>query len=77
MMLKLIFMGWKAVTASSLIYSPNAPMAVVLGKSGGSVPRSLAAMATAARKPEAVDSTYPSTPVICPAKATMGSRRSA
>ena len=36
-----------------------------------------AAMATAARYPEAVDSTYPSTPVICPAKATSGFRRSA
>ena len=77
MMLKLIFMGWKFSMLSSLTYCPSAPMAVSLGKSGTSRPCTFAAMATAARYPEAVDSTYPSTPVICPAKATSGLRRSA
>ena len=76
-MLKLIFMGWKDSTLSSLMYSPSAPMAVVLGNSGRGRPCTFAAMATAARYPEAVDSTYPSTPVICPAKATKWLRRSA
>ena len=49
MMLKLIFMGWKFSTLSSLIYSPSAPMAVVLGNSGKGLPCAFAAMATAAK----------------------------
>ena len=61
----------------SLMYSPSAPIAVVLGNAAGSSPRTFAAMATAARKPEAVDSTYPSTPVICPAKKTAAKKPAA
>ena len=56
-MLKFTFIGWKFSMLPSLMYSPRAPMAVVLGNAGGSFPWTLAAMATAARKPEAVDST--------------------
>ena len=56
-MLKLIFIGWKFSTLSSLMYMPRAPMAVSLGNSGKALPCTLAAIASAARKPEAVLST--------------------
>ena len=69
---KLMFIGWKLPILVSLMYCANAPMAVCFGKSGTGVPCSFAAMETAVRYPEAVDSTYPSTPVICPANATRG-----
>ncbi len=42
-------------------------MAVSRGKLMGSFPSSRRASSIAASAPEAVDSTYPSTPVICPA----------
>ena len=76
-MLKFTFIGWKFSIRPSLIYRPNAPIAVSCGKTGKTLPCTLAAMATLAKKPEAALSTYPSTPVICPAKATSGLRRSA
>ena len=73
MMPKLMFMGWKLPILSLLTYSASAPMAVTSGKSMGGRPRRRRLSSTAARKPEAVDSTYPSTPVICPAKVRRGS----
>ena len=69
---KLMFMGWNWVTDSLLTYSPRAPMAVSRGKSMGGWPSSRRAVSTPTRKPEAQDSTYPSTPVICPAKERRG-----
>ena len=48
-------------------------MAVSWGKSIGGMPRRRRAVSTPTKKPEAVDSTYPSTPVICPAKEMRGS----
>ena len=57
MMPKFTFMGWKSVTLSLLTYRARAPMAVSWGKSTGSLPVSRRASSTAARKPEAVDST--------------------
>ena len=68
-----MFMGWKSATLPLLIYRARAPVAVSWGKSTGGFPSSRRASSTAARKPEAVDSTYPSTPVICPAKQMRGS----
>ena len=47
-------------------------MAVSRGKSMGAWPSSRRAVSTPTRKPEAQDSTYPSTPVICPAKEMRG-----
>ena len=70
---KFTFMGWKWATVSSLMYRARAPMAVSLGKSMGGFPSSRRASSKAARQPEAVDSTYPSTPVIWPAKTMRGS----
>ena len=48
-------------------------MAVSCEKSTGGSPKSRAAISSEASMPEAQDSTYPSTPVICPAKAMRGS----
>ena len=73
---KLMFMGWNAVTDSLEIYSPSAPTAVSRGKSTGACPPRRRAVSTPTRKPLAADSTYPSTPVICPAKEIRGSRLS-
>ena len=72
---KLMFMGWKCSTVSLLTYRARAPRAVSGGKSMGAWPSSRRASSRAATKPEAVDSTYPSTPVICPAKTIRGSVR--
>ena len=68
-----MFMGWKSPTEPLLTYRPSAPMAVSAGKSMGVCPLRRRASSTPARKPLAQDSTYPSTPVICPAKAMRGS----
>ena len=73
MMPKLIFMGWNIVTEGLDTYSPRAPMAVSRGKSTGGLPVRRRAVSTPTRKPEAADSTYPSTPVIWPAKESRGS----
>ncbi len=73
MMPKLMFMGWNTVTDWLETYRARAPTAVSWGKSTGGFPASRRAVSTPARKPEAADSTYPSTPVICPAKAMRGS----
>ena len=73
MMPKLMFIGWKSPMLPWEIYSPSAPMAVSCEKSTGGSPKSRAAISSEASIPEAQDSTYPSTPVICPAKAIRGS----
>ena len=69
----LLPIGWKSSTLSSLIYRHRAPIIVSGGGSSGSLPRSRSATACAASIPLAADSIYPSTPVICPAKLTLGS----
>ena len=46
-----------STSSKTLDYANRNEVVVVLGKSGTSLPWSLAAMATAARKPDAVDST--------------------
>ena len=57
MMPKFTFMGWNFSTVSLDTYRARAPMAVSWGKSTGGCPSSRRASSTAARKPEAVDST--------------------
>ena len=51
------------------------PIAVSCGKSTGESPSNRAAVSIPTSIPEAADSTYPSTPVICPAKLMRGSLR--
>ena len=70
---KLMFIGWNWVTDSLEMYSASAPMAISRGKSTGDCPFRRRAVSIPTRKPLAADSTYPSTPVICPAKAMRGS----
>ena len=66
-------MGWKSPPAGPVdTYSASAPMAVVPGKSSGGRPFIRRAASSAASIPLAQDSTYPSTPVIWPAKAMRG-----
>ena len=50
-------------------------MAVVLGAAAGFSPRASAAAFRPASRPEAADSTYPSTPLTCPAMNRSGRER--
>lgn len=70
---KFTFIGWKLfASAPPVMCVTSAPIAVSGGGGGRSRPRISAAAIRPARSPMAALSTYPSTPVTCPAKRMFG-----
>ena len=69
---KFMFIGWNPVFPGVEMYSSREPMDVSLGTGTGGSPRVFLEAFIPQTIPVAADSTYPSTPVICPAKKTFG-----
>ncbi|OGR22642.1 MAG: hypothetical protein A2559_09900 [Deltaproteobacteria bacterium RIFOXYD2_FULL_66_9] len=62
------FIGWALSGPGVVIRSISAPIIDSRGKGRGTFPAARNAAESAATSPDAIDSTYPSTPVIWPAK---------
>jgi len=69
---KLAFIGWQRPLPGVVMCRRSDPAMEACGKTGRARPPAIAAADTAATNPEAIDSTYPSTPVIWPAKNRPG-----